>query len=100
MKARNNFNPKQRKDLMPEAPKGEIIMMGKRERVPGWQGEIFVAVVKVREGSKVQYQVICDSTDSRDLDQLPEIKIFEDKMEAFNYAMEMERNKNQWKSGR
>ena len=83
---------------MPQEPKGEIIMMGKKEKVAGWNGELFVAVVKVRKGGEVEYQVICDSTDSRDLENLPEVKTFQDKMEAFNYAMELERNKNAWKS--
>ena len=72
---------------MPQEPKGEIIMMGKKEKVAGWNGELFVAVVKVRQGGEVEYQVICDSTDSRDLENLPEVKTFQDKMEAFNLSL-------------
>jgi len=76
---------------------GEVIMMGKRERLGSWKGELFVEIVKLKGSKDVQYQVICDSTDSRDLTDLPETKTFQDKMEALNYAMEMERSKAKWK---
>lgn len=80
-----------------EKSQGEVIMMGKRERMPGWNGQIFVAIVKLHDGKDLKFEVLCDSTDTRDLEELPDIKIFENKMEALNYAMEMERNKAKWK---
>jgi hypothetical protein len=80
-----------------DKPSGEVIMMGKREKVPGWNGQLFVEIVKLRDAKTTKYQVLCDSTDSKDLEQLPGTKIFENKMEALNYAMEMERNKAKWK---
>ena len=84
---------------MPEEKStGEIIMMGKKERVPGWKGELFVAIIKVKEGNQIKYQVLCDSTSSEDVNNLPKSKVFTDKMEAFNYGMEMERNKAKWRS--
>ena len=76
---------------------GEIIMMGKRERVSGWKGELFVAIIKLTEGKEIKYQVVCDSTASEDVDDLPKSQFFSDKMEAFNYGMEMERNKAKWR---
>ncbi len=79
--------------------KAEIIMMGKREKVPGWKGQLYVAIVKDRSGKENQYKVVCDSTEEGDLNDLPETKIFKDKMEAFSYAMEMERSKGKWKYG-
>lgn len=82
-----------------EKPKGEIIMMGKRERVAGWKGELYVAIIKDRSGKEIEYKVVCDSTDEGDLKDLPSTKTFKNKMEAFNYAMEMERSKKTWKYG-
>lgn len=79
--------------------KAEIIMMGKRENVPGWKGQLYVAIIKDRSEKDVKYKVVCDSTDEADIGFLPETKIFKDKMEAFSYAMEMERSKAKWKSG-
>jgi len=85
---------------MPEGTgKSEIIMMGKREKVIGWKGQLYVAIIKDHEAKEVKYKVVCDSTDEGDLEDLPETKIFSDKMEALNYAMEMERGKKSWKSG-
>ena len=80
-----------------QKPQGEVIMMGKRERMPGWNGQIFVAIVKLQDGKSTKFEVLCDSTDAKDLDELPDIKLFENKMEALSYAMEMERNKPRWK---
>jgi len=82
-----------------EKPKGEIIMMGKRERVVGWKGQLYVAIIKDRSGNEAEYKVVCDSTDEADLNDLPPTKVFKNKMEAFNYAMEMERSKKSWKYG-
>jgi len=85
---------------MPEGKgKSEIIMMGKQEKVIGWKGRLYVAIVKDREGKEVLYKVVCDSTDEQDLKDLPETKIFKNKMEALSYAMEMERSKGKWKYG-
>ena len=83
---------------MPEQkPQGEVIMMGKRERMPGWNGLIFVAIVKLSGDKDTKFEVLCDSTDDKDLEELPDMKLFENKMEALSYAMEMERNKPKWK---
>jgi len=79
---------------------GEVIMMGKREKMPGWNGELFVEIVKLQDPKGTKYQVICDSTDSEDLPELPETKIYENKMEALGYAMEMERSKAKWKQAK
>ncbi len=85
---------------MPEGTgKSEIIMMGKREKVVGWKGELYVAIIKDRGAKEVNYKVVCDSTEEGDLKDLPETKIFANKMEALSYAMEMERTKKSWKSG-
>ena len=82
-----------------EKGKSEIIMMGKREKVIGWKGQLYVAIIKDHSGKEIQYQVVCDSTEEADVKDLPETKIFKNKMEAFSYAMEMERSKGKWKYG-
>ncbi len=78
--------------------KSEIIMMGKREKVIGWKGQLYVAIVKEIDGIQQSFKVVCDSTDEGDVKDLPETKVFKDKMEALSYAMEMERNKKNWKT--
>jgi hypothetical protein len=80
-----------------QGPQGEIIMMGKKEKVPGWKGQLFVAIVKLKDGNSLKFQVVCDSSDPADVEFLPETKSFENKMEALNNAMEMERSKAKWK---
>jgi len=83
---------------MPEEAKGEVIMMGKHEKVPGWKGELFVEIVKITDAKTIKYEVICDSSNSADLPDLPASKMYENKMEALSYAMEMERTKAKWKT--
>lgn len=76
--------------------KAEIVMMGAKEKVPNWNGELFVAVIKYKDDNVMKYDVIADSTDPRDSNDLPEVKTFNNKMEALNYALELERSKKNW----
>jgi hypothetical protein len=82
---------------MPEEAKYEVIMMGKHEKVVGWKGELWATIVKISDGKTIKYEVICDSSNSADLPDLPASKMYENKMEALSYAMEMERSKAKWK---
>jgi hypothetical protein len=73
--------------------KSKLIMVGRKEKVTGWRGEIYVALVQ-HEG---QFQVVPDSTDAGDQDNLPEVKSFEDKNQAMAHFWKLEKNKRDWK---
>ncbi len=77
--------------------RAKIIMMGTRKNVPGWKGELFVAVIQYGDSDNVKYDVIPDSTDPSEVDDLPEVKTFEDRSLAINHFMRLEQNKNKWK---
>jgi hypothetical protein len=84
---------------MPEKPteyKGEhakIIMMGVKQKVAGWKGELTVAVIHYGD----KFDVVPDSTDASDQDDLPEIHTFEDRSKAVAHFMKLEQNKKNWK---
>jgi hypothetical protein len=75
----------------------EIVMMGKREKVSGFQGELFVVVVRYGHKDKAKYDVMPDSTNPADVDDLPKLQTFDNLGQAMTYALEMDRNKLKWK---
>jgi hypothetical protein len=77
--------------------RAKLLMMGTKETVSGWKGEIFVAAIQYGDEDNVQYDVIPDSTDPADLDALPELKTFDDKGQAISHFMKLENNKSKWK---
>ena len=78
--------------------KAQVIMVGKKETVRGWRGELCVVVVQYGPAKEdMRYDVVADTTDAADQDSLPEVKTFEDKNEALIYALELDRNKKNWK---
>ena len=74
-----------------------VIMMGTRQKVKGWMGELCVVVIQYGEKGNEKCDVIPDSTDAADQDKLPDVKTFDDKNEALLYAIQMDRNKLEWK---
>lgn len=77
--------------------KATLMMRGKPEKIPGWLGEIFVAVVQYGPKESLQYDVIPDSTHPGDVDSLPEVQTFSDRGMAISHFMNLDRNKNKWK---
>jgi hypothetical protein len=78
--------------------KATIIMMGTKQQVKGWQGEIYVAVIQYGEkDQKLNYDVVPDSTNAAEVDELPEVKTFDDRGQAIAHFMKLERNKDKWK---
>jgi hypothetical protein len=75
----------------------QVIMMGNRQRIAGWRGELCVVVIKYGPRESERYDVVPDSTDAADQDRLPEVKTFDDKNEALMYALQMDRNKQDWR---
>jgi len=76
--------------------KGEqakIIMMGAKQKAPGWRGELYVAVIQYGKN----FDVLPDSTDPADQSDLPEIQTFSDRSQAIAHFMELEKNKRRWK---
>ena len=84
------------KQIEYKGEKASIIMMGTKQEVPGWRGELYVAVIQYGE-KDLKYDVVPDSSHPGDLDDLPEIKTFHDRGEAISHFMKLERNKNKWK---
>lgn len=80
--------------------KGEqasIIMLGTKRQVPGWQGELFVAVIQYGSKENFKYDVVPDSTHPGDIDDLPEVKTFDSQVSAISHFMKLEQNKDKWK---
>jgi hypothetical protein len=77
--------------------KGKLIMVGHKKEVPGWRGELYVAVIEYGQGVHTQYDVIPDSTDPADVDDLPETKTFSNRSKAISHFMNLENNKHHWK---
>lgn len=88
-------SPKKKMEYKGEA--AEIVMLGKREKVTGWRGELFVAIIRYGAKENAKYDVLPDSNSPADIDDLPEVKTFENLGEAMTYAMELERSKKKWK---
>ena len=78
--------------------KAKLIMMGTKKQITGWRGELFVAVIQYGEEDDLKYDVVPDSTDPADVDDLPEIKTFDNQAAAVGHFMKLENNKDQWKS--
>ena len=78
--------------------KAKILMMGTKKNVEGWRGEIYVAAIQYGEEDNLMYDVIPDSTDPADLDDLPELKTFDEKGQAIAHFMKLENNKHKWKN--
>jgi hypothetical protein len=76
--------------------KGKVVMMGTRQRVSGWSGELCVVVVQYGDKNEEKFDVIPDSSDAADQDKLPEVKTFDAREEALHYALQMDRNKRDW----
>ena len=77
--------------------KATLMMRGTTEKISGWLGEIFVAVVQYGEKEHLQYDVIPDSTHPGDVDSLPEVQTFADRGSAIAHFMNLDRNKRKWK---
>lgn len=96
---------------MPDAPKKDapkkmeykgqpasIIMIGNKQKAEGWKGELYVAVIQYGPKTELKYDVVPDSTDPADLDDLPEVKSFPSRDAAIAHFMKLERNKDKWKT--
>jgi len=77
--------------------KAKILMMGTKQNVSGWRGEIFVALIEYGKKGEEAYDVVPDSTDNADLDDLPEVKTFNSYSQAISHFMKLEHNKEKWK---
>lgn len=77
--------------------KATLLMRGKPEKIDGWRGEIFVAVVQYGEKETMKFDVIPDSTSPGDVDELPEVQTFSDRSAAIMHFMTLDRNKRKWK---
>ena len=77
--------------------KATLMMRGTKEKLTGWLGEIFVAVIQYGPKDALQYDVIPDSTNPGDVDSLPEVKTFSDRGQALSHFMNLDRNKKKWK---
>jgi len=74
-----------------------LIMQGQKEKVPGWLGEIFLAVIQYGDKEHLLYDVIPDSTNAADVDDLPQVQTFNDRGQAIAHFMNLEHNKRRWK---
>ena len=86
------------KQMEYKGKKASIIMIGTKQKVAGWKGDLFVAVIQYGDKDSLSYDVVADSTDSTDLDDLPEVKTFNHRDEAIIHFMKLERNKDKWKA--
>lgn len=77
--------------------KAKILMMGTKQEVSGWKGELFVALIEYGQKDEEKYDVVPDSTNSSDLDELPEVKTFSSYTQAVSHFMKLENNKDKWK---
>ncbi len=77
--------------------KAQVIMVGTKQAVPGFKGELCVAVIQYGSKEDERYDVVPDSTSTQDENDLPEVMTFDDKNEALQYALQMDRNKSDWK---
>jgi len=75
----------------------KILMRGTKVEVPGWNGELFVSVIQYGEEGAQKFDVVPDSTDPADLDDLPEVKTFPNQSQAMNHFLKLENNKERWK---
>jgi len=88
---------KAKKKIEYKGENAEIVLMGKREKAPGFQGECFVIVIRYGPKDKAKYDVLPDSTNSADLDDLPKVQTFDNLGQAMTYALDMDHNKAKWK---
>ena len=77
--------------------KATLLMRGTKEKITGWLGEIFVAVVQYGDKDKMMYDVIPDSTHPGDVDSLPQVQTFDDRGQALAHFMNLDHNKKKWK---
>lgn len=75
-----------------------VLMTGLKQKVAGWRGELFVAVIQYGPKESAKFDVVADSTDPADVDDLPEVKTFDDYSSAVAHFMKLEKNKDKWKS--
>ncbi len=76
---------------------GKLIMMGTKEKVSGWRGELYVACIQYGAKDEMRYDVVPDSTHPADVELLPDVQTFSDKGEAMRFLLELDRNKGEWK---
>lgn len=77
--------------------KAQFIMSGTRARVEGFKGELMVAVIQYgADKDSMKYDVVPDSTAPEDEAKLPEVVTFDDKNEALQYALKVDKNKKDW----
>jgi len=78
--------------------KAKLLMVGTKETVAGWRGELYAAVIQYGgDGEKQSFDVVPDSTDEADLDDLPATETFDSQEQALSYFMKLEKNKDKWK---
>jgi hypothetical protein len=81
------------KHITYKGERAKIIMMGHKQKVPGWRGELYVAVIQYG----ANFDVLPDSTEAADQADLPEVQTFTDRSQAIAHFMKLEQNKKQWK---
>lgn len=79
--------------------RAKLIMMGTKENFPGWKGELFTAVVQYGDEDDLSFDVVPDSTEPSEIDELPEVKTFTNRSQAVTHFMKLEQNKKKWKHG-
>jgi hypothetical protein len=89
--------PGEKKKIEYKGETAEIVLMGKREKVAGYSGECFVIVIRYGAKDKAKYDVLPDSTNAADLDELPKVQTFDNLGQAMTYALDMDHNKGKWK---
>lgn len=87
----------QKQQIDYKGEKASIVMIGAKKTVPGWKGELYVAVIQYGNKAGLKYDVVADSTSSADLDDLPEVQTFSDRGQAISHFMKLEQHKDKWK---
>ena len=85
------------KEIEYKGEKAKIIMMGTKKKVSHFRGEVYVAVIQYGDKDKLKYDVVPDSTDPSDVDDLPAIQTFAERSKAISHFMNLESNKDRWK---
>jgi hypothetical protein len=85
------------KEIDYKGAKGKIMMIGVKKKAKNFRGELYVAVIQYGKKDQTQYDVVPDSTDSADVDDLPQVQTFTDRAKAIAHFMNLENNKDRWK---
>jgi hypothetical protein len=89
--------PEVAKEIDYKGSKGRIIMIGAKKNGRGFRGDLYVAVIQYGEGNAIQFDVVPDSTDPADVDDLPQVQTFSDRAQAIAHFMNLENHKDRWK---